>query len=247
MKKIITSFIVISLMAGGVAFAAKPDSTGKPGGGGSGGITGKVIALDAGHGGDNLGAQYPANSGSNGLIFEKDVNLAVVYALKAKLEAAGATVVLVRTCDESITLRQRADLATAECKAVSGHDCDAFLAVHHNGNIDATHDGTLTIYNNGGQNKAFATALHNALIASLELPDEGYLSGGYGSTIYCRFTQALSEGYYITNTDEANANLLQPEVVVCQNNGLDYSVHMGDRTNQEADALLEGFVNFFSK
>jgi len=67
MKKIILSFAVLSILVlvGGVALAAKPVPPS------SGGVSGKVIALDAGHGGTSLGAQYPANSGSNGQIFEK--------------------------------------------------------------------------------------------------------------------------------------------------------------------------------
>ena len=48
-------------------------------------LQGKLIALDAGHGGSEWGAQYP--SGEKATIYEKDVNLAVVYALKTKLEA----------------------------------------------------------------------------------------------------------------------------------------------------------------
>ena len=99
MKKVILSLTVLSILIGGVAFAAKPVPPS------SGGISGKVIALDAGHGGTSLGAQYPANSGTNGLFFEKDQNLSVVYALKGKLEAAGAHVILARKCDENVTWR----------------------------------------------------------------------------------------------------------------------------------------------
>jgi len=240
MKKIILAILVIGLAGFGAALALARTSGSAPG------ISGKVIALDAGHGGSSLGAQYPANSGITGQIFEKDVNLAVVYALKAKLEANHALVVLPRDCDENIGLKQRASIATAECKALTGHDCDVFLAVHHNGNTDPNHDGTLTIYNNGGNNKKFATIIHDALITGLGLPDEGYLSGGYGSTIYGRFTQALSEGYYITNDTEGQTNLAQPLTAVCQNSGIDYQVHSGAKTQEEADALYNGLVNYFS-
>ena len=242
MKKIILSILVVSLVGFvGIAFAAKP--TNPP----STGISGKIIALDAGHGGTSLGAQYPANSGSNGQIFEKDVNLAVVYALKKKLEDVGAKVVLARKCDENVTLRERADIATKECKSL-GRNCDVFLAIHHNGNTDANHDGTLAIYNGGGNNKTFAKFMHEALVSGLSpIPDEGYLSGGYGSTIYGNFTQALVEAYYITNTAEANANLSGTPTTVCQNSGVDYQVKIGTRTQEEVDAQYQGLVNYFSK
>ncbi len=245
MKKIILVVLIVSLIGLGTFVLAKGKPTPPP----STGITGKVIALDAGHGGTEVGAQYPANSGSNALVYEKDVNLAVVYALKAELEKAGASVVLTRTCDETLTLKQRADLATQECKALSGKDCDVFLAIHHNGNTDATHDGTLVIYNNGGNNKSFATSMHNALVSGLSgLTDEGYLSGGYGSTIFGKFTQALTEAYYITNDAEASYYLSGTPTIVCTNSdGSSYSVNMSPRIQQEADAQYAGLVSYFSK
>ena len=210
-------------------------------------LAGKIIALDAGHGGTSLGAQYPADSGYNGQIFEKDVNLAVVYTLKSKLEADGATVVLTRKCDEALSNKGRADIATAECKLL-GRKCDVLVSVHHNGNVDPSHDGTLVIYN-GKTDKKFATIMHDALISGLGLPDEGYLSGGYGITIFGNFVSVLTESYYITNTNEAEANLAGAPSLVCDSNGdgvNDYSVLVGQRTEQEVDALYSGIVNYFS-
>ena len=75
MRKIIFAFAALALLAtisGGVVLADHP-------------LHGKIIALDAGHGGTECGAQYPANSGCSSQILEKDVNLALVYALKSKL------------------------------------------------------------------------------------------------------------------------------------------------------------------
>ena len=224
MRKIIVLFTALALLTivgGGMVSAA--DSP----------LLGKIIALDAGHGGTSLGAQYPAGCADDGdtldcLVFEKDVNLSVVYALKDKLEANGALVVLTRKGDETLGLKERSDIATVECKALAGRNCDVFLAVHHNGNYDATHDGTLTIYNGGGNNKRLAIFMHDALVSGLGLKDEGYLSGGYGSTIFGNFTQALTEAYYITNTDEVNAYLA------------------GTKTQQEVDAQIAGLANYFA-
>jgi len=230
MKKILLIILAVSLIGLGTVALAKGKPTPPP----TSGIAGKVIALDAGHGGTSLGAQYPAGCADDGdtsdcLVYEKDVNLDVAYGLKAKLEANEALVVLTRTGDETLGLKERADIATVGCKALAGRNCDVFLAIHHNGNMDASHDGTLTIYNGKGSNKALAIAQHDALIAGLGLNDEGYLSGGYGSTIFGNFTQALTEAYYITNTDEANAYLA------------------GTRTPQEVDAQYNGLVDYFSR
>lgn len=237
MRKIIVSFAALALLAtvsGGVVFASHNP------------LDGKIIALDAGHGGTKWGAQYPANNGASAKILEKDVNLAVAYTLKLKLQADGARVVLTRKCDEELSNKQRADIATAECKSLYGRKCDVLLSVHHNGNTDATHDGTLVIYN-GKTDKKFATYMHDALVPLTGI-DEGYLSGGYGITIFGNFVSALTEAYYITKTAEANANLAGTPTLVCDSNGdsvNDYSVLIGDRTQQEVNALYNGLVNYF--
>lgn len=132
-------------------------------------IQGKIIAHDAGHGGTDFGA-------TNGNVYEKDVNLAVIYALKEKLEGPniGAKVVLTRVCDETITSRkERVDWAVEQCKKIAGRKCDALVSVHHNGSTDPEHDGTMVIYNEN-QDRPLAIALHDALINAFHLPDEGY-------------------------------------------------------------------------
>ncbi len=244
---VLTSLGLISLIAMGMTSAQDNP------------LEGKIIALDAGHGGSYLGAQYPANCASDGntsdcQVFEKDVNLAVVYALKGKLEASGAKVVLSRECDESFSSnKERVDTTVEKCKQVDlngdtlpdGKKCDALVSVHHNGSVDQNHDGTMVIYNEK-QDKPLAIALHDALISSLGLPDEGYDNGGYGVTVYDHLVSALTESYYITNTTEAGYYLLGTTTAVCQNSGVDYQVRTGDRVEQEADALYQGLFNYFN-
>jgi len=209
-------------------------------------FAGKVIALDAGHGGTELGATYPPNSGNAGIVKEKDVNLAVVYTLKTKIEEAGGKVVLTRVCDETISSRkERVDWAVTQCKALTGRKCDALISVHHNGNVDATHDGTMVIYNEN-QDKPLAIALHNSLIKALQLPDEGYDNGGYGMTVYNHLVSALTEAFYITNEQEAQTYLNGTMKAVCSQGGLDYSVLIGDRVNKEAEALFQGLYTYLS-
>ena len=52
-------------------------------------LLGKIIYLDAGHGGVDVGANYK-------IIYEKDINLSIVKILASKLENMGATVYLTR-------------------------------------------------------------------------------------------------------------------------------------------------------
>lgn len=208
-------------------------------------LAGKIIALDAGHGGEEFGA---VNNQYN--VVEKDVNLAVVYALRQKLEdpSVGAKVVLTRVCDETISNRkERVDWAVEQCKTIAGRKCDALVSVHHNGSTDPNHDGTMVIYNER-QDLPLAEALLKQ-IWPLTGNNEGLDHGGYGMTVYDHLVSALTEAYYITNNGEAEQYLNGTLTKVCDNNGdgiNDYSVLVGERVNQEADALYQGLYNYFN-
>ena len=200
-------------------------------------VAGKVIALDAGHGGTETGAVNVSMG-----VMEKDVNLAVVYALKSKLEANGAMVVLTRVGDETLDSRKsRVDQAITDCKALMQRTCDALVSVHHNGNSSSLHDGTMVIYNDKSD-KPLAIALHDALAVSLGLPDEGYDNGGYGITVYGHLVSALTEAYYITNDWEANQYLLGTDTLLPSG----YTVKMGARVDQEAQASFAGISSYFA-
>lgn len=233
---IFTSLALIGVVVGGIISAQDNP------------FQGKIIALDAGHGGTANGA---VNQTSNGVVAEKDVNLSVVYTLKQKLEDAdvGAKVVLTRKCDETISSRKsRVDMAIEECKALYGRKCDALVSVHHNGSTDANHDGTMVIYNEN-QDKPLATALHDSLILGLGLVDEGYDNGGYGMTVFGHLVSVLTEAYYITNTAEANhyiSGILMPISSYDASSTCSHPVRFGDRVNQEADALYRGLNKYFS-
>jgi N-acetylmuramoyl-L-alanine amidase len=78
-----------------------------------------TFALDAGHGGENLGAL-----GSTGTL-EKDINLAVVKELKALLEDRGARVLLTRESDADVTMADRV-------RKVVTSGADMLISIHSN-------------------------------------------------------------------------------------------------------------------
>ena len=78
-----------------------------------------TFALDAGHGGENLGAL-----GSTGAL-EKDINLAVVKELKARMEDRGARVMLTRESDADVPVADRVR------KAVTS-GADMLISIHSN-------------------------------------------------------------------------------------------------------------------
>lgn len=67
-------------------------------------LKGLVVGVDAGHGGEALGAVSPAG------FREKDLNLAMAYMFKEELEKRGAIVVMSRTDDRNIPMAERKEI-----------------------------------------------------------------------------------------------------------------------------------------
>jgi len=82
-----------------------------------GSIKGKVIVIDAGHGGKD-----PGTKGLSA-VSEKTINLDVAKKVAAKLTAMGAVVKMTRTTDVYIELEDRAAFA-------SRYKADAFISIH---------------------------------------------------------------------------------------------------------------------
>lgn len=90
------------------------------------------VVIDPGHGGSNTGAPGRAPGA-----FEKQVTLAVARDLAGELRARGFEVVLTRTRDEYLTLRERVRLANAA-------EPDCFVSLHANASGDRARRGIET-------------------------------------------------------------------------------------------------------
>lgn len=209
-------------------------------------LDGKIIALDSGHGGagEGLGAVNLKYG-----VAEADVNLNVREALKTKLASLVGTNGSVVMVARLSTRKERVNDAIAQCASLDlnsdgtadGRKCDVLVSIHHNGSTDTTHDGTLVIYNEK-QDIPLATALHDSLIAGLKLPDEKYLSGGYGMTVYGHLVSVLTEAYYITNDCEAELYLNKITASSC-----DKAIYPdGDRVDREASLHVSGLTSYFA-
>lgn len=87
-----------------------------------GSLKGKVIIIDAGHGGKDPGTLGIKLGGSYGLP-EKTINLDIAKKLAAKLTAMGATVKMTRTSDVFLELEDRAAFAVR-------YKADLFVSIH---------------------------------------------------------------------------------------------------------------------
>jgi N-acetylmuramoyl-L-alanine amidase len=120
------------------------------------------IAIEAGHGGDNLGAV-----GLSG-VFEKDINLDLAQKLADICRENGMNVLQVRDSDKYMTLTEKRDTVLKSCAhllvsihANSGGSSNSYLGV----------SGTSTYYNNPFWAK-FAEMVYNHLL-ELELEEFG--------------------------------------------------------------------------
>lgn len=166
-------------------------------------LLGKIILIDAGHGGIDSGANRPG-------ILEKDINLAVAIQLKEILNQQGAKVILTREADtelsgqcdnERVHGRYRRDLA-ARIEMVQESDADLFISLHANANPNPNRYGAEAFYfHQSESSKALASAIQTELLlitaaASKSAPGNYYV-------LRCNKVPAtLIELGYITNPAE---------------------------------------------
>lgn len=112
-------------------------------------LAGKVICLDPGHGGTAETDHFRVGpSGER----EEWINLRVALLLRDMLEDKGATVIMTRTEDVSVGLKERAMIAVE-------NKSDVFLSIHHNATADpAMNYPIIYFHGNASENKA-GTAL----------------------------------------------------------------------------------------
>lgn len=101
-------------------------------------LDGRVVCLDPGHGGTAETDQFRVGPTGER---EEWVNLRVALLLRDMLEEAGARVVMTRTEDVAVSLKDRADLALAE-------NADLFLSLHHNATADPSVNFPIVYYHN---------------------------------------------------------------------------------------------------
>ncbi|MGE5417636.1 MAG: N-acetylmuramoyl-L-alanine amidase [Acidobacteriota bacterium] len=157
------------------------------------------IVLDAGHGGNDPGAQ--GYSGS----WEKYPNLAIVLKAKTLLEQQGYNVVLTRSDDTFVTLNGRVAIANQE-------NANLFVSVHSNANDKSRIEGTQVYYYTGSsdptvssvdpQRIQFAKIMQKNLLAALGTPDMGVHKAGFLVIKYTKMPSILIETAFMTNPSE---------------------------------------------
>ena len=169
---------------------------------------GKIIVLDAGHGGEDPGA-VSAYSGAK----EKDITLIIAQKTKKLLEDAGYTVVMTRTEDVlnyddenlSMTAKRRLDLLKRK-KMMDESNADIVVSIHLNSFSDSQYHGAQTFYTKESlSSKKLAISLQTALRELLEPENdrEALLkSEDIIITKNCKVTTAIVECGFLSNQEE---------------------------------------------
>lgn len=161
-------------------------------------LTGKIVVLDPGHGGSQAGAFHHG-------VREADVNLAIGLELKARLAAAGATVVMTRATDDlaappgvtpAAELQARVDIAKAA-------DADIFVSLHANAHPTKPETaGTITFYAPGRPNDLAAIVLE-ALVLETGAVNKGVRPANFYVLRNSDIPAVLVEVGFLTNSAEA--------------------------------------------
>ena len=133
-------------------------------------VNNKVIILDAGHGGEDGGANTADG------VTEADINLKITLKVQNLLEQAGATVILTRSDENGIydldktTLRQKkvSDIKN-RVKIGNESSADIFISIHLNKIPQEQYWGWQTFFKNGNEaSRKLAQSLQQGLNESIQ-------------------------------------------------------------------------------
>lgn len=125
-------------------------------------LTGKIILVDAGHGGSDGGARA-RDSG----VWEKEINLRTALALQTALKEAGAQVLMTRESDMEYDRSKRRDL-TARLDIARQGGAHMLLSIHMNEYRSRRESGPQVFYRAGQEkSRLLAGAIQEAMIRGL--------------------------------------------------------------------------------
>ncbi|GAA4064300.1 N-acetylmuramoyl-L-alanine amidase [Amphibacillus indicireducens] len=154
----------------------------------------KVIVIDPGHGGADVGAISITDR------YEKDYALNTAKHLEYQLEMLGATVYLTRSDDYYYALTPRAVLANY-------HAADVFLSIHYNSEPQYPSANGLNTYYRKDADQGLADAVHQGLVEKTNANDRGVLSGDYRVLRVSKQPSLLLELGFLSN--QAEEKLIQ--------------------------------------
>jgi N-acetylmuramoyl-L-alanine amidase len=181
-------------------------------------LRGMVIVIDPGHGGEDGGdsTTQPAGykAGPTG-VKEAHMNLRVSLLLRRLFADAGAIVVMTREGDDTISLKQRAEIANRIQRPNGGSGADLFISIHHNASSSPNSNYTSIWYHGTVDNNEVeldvAQCIGHELGAAIRtdvgrtspvLSSHLMYAGGFGVLRACNVPAILCECSFYTNRPE---------------------------------------------
>jgi len=177
----------------------------------------RVIAIDAGHGGQDTGTQNKAFK-----LDEKTFTLDVAMRLRALLVQQGYKVVMTRTDDRFVELPRRAEIANkagadlfisihfnavAGSPTVRGSETYVMTPQYQRSTSSPKRDASDNVRNPGNLNDPWNALLgyhmHNQVIDSLRGEDRGFKRARFAVLRLVNSPAVLIEAGYLSNNDEA--------------------------------------------
>ncbi len=177
----------------------------------------RVIAIDAGHGGQDTGTQNKAFK-----LDEKTFTLDVAMRLRALLVQQGYKVIMTRTDDRFVELPRRAEIANkagadlfisihfnavAGSPTVRGSETYVMTPQYQRSTSSPKRDASDNVRNPGNLNDPWNALLgyhmHNQVIDSLRGEDRGFKRARFAVLRLVNSPAVLIEAGYLSNNDEA--------------------------------------------
>lgn len=179
---------------------------GEPGASATGGpLTGAVIVVDAGHGGQRYSRSYTGGTrGVNSKQTEGELNLRVAVELEKLLTAKGATVHMTRVADHRLSREGSGskDELHARIDFFEHHNCHFFLSVHHNAGPAAATGHTALYKHNAPDDtlyEAAARTVNDALVGVVPGPKRALIKGSYHILRETDIPGSIAESGFLTN------------------------------------------------
>lgn len=152
----------------------------------------KKICIDAGHGGEDNGAVYCGRK-------EKDDTLTLAKKLQTQLQDQGIEVIMTRTVDKAVVLKDRITLANKE-------KCDYFISLHRDKHTNINASGAGVWIYSKSQDTEHAKKIQKTLL-SCGFSDKGIKRGAENYTDYAvnkdtDMLACLAEMGFITNNND---------------------------------------------
>lgn len=196
-------------------------------------LAGKIIVIDPGHGGTAATDSYRIGPGGER---EEWIDLRVALILKNLLEDKGATVLMTRSTDVTVSLSDRSRLAV-------DNDADLFVSIHHNATADSSVNFPIVYYHGMASENQAGIALARELADKLVkhmFPSETPVSIVSDYTIFSEAGTSVLRGSYGIPGIIAEASFFT-------NPAEEQRLKQRAYNRKEAIAYVEAIENFFSK